>query len=311
MLAKTKLQVLVPRLSFTRQLSVTRISLNTKQHTQIPPINTNISSQSKSNSNRSTWTSAALFLFGSLVGASYVSYKVAGNPPSFLFPQSSITPLNEVIPPQYGDPTEAIAEITKLLGPEKVTNTKSDLDQHSDTYWSTHHATASQRPDLVVFPETTEEVSQVLKICHKFKVPVVPFTGGTSLEGHFIPTRQGICVDLTRMQNIVKLHKDDLDVVVQSAVGWEDLRDYLDDYGLMFGPDPGPGACIGGMIGTSCSGTNAARYGTMRENVLGLTVVLADGTIIKTKQRPRKSSAGYNLTGLFIGSEGTLAWNCR
>ena len=108
------------------------------------------------------------------------------------------------------------------------------------------------------------------------------------------------------MDQILAVHKDDLDVVVQPAVGWEVLADSLDDYNLMFGPDPGPGAEIGGMVGTSCSGTNAYRYGTMRQNVVNLTVVLADGTIIKTKRRPRKSSAGYSLTELFIGSEGTL-----
>jgi D-lactate dehydrogenase (cytochrome) len=108
------------------------------------------------------------------------------------------------------------------------------------------------------------------------------------------------------MDKIVELHKDDLDVVVQPAVGWEGLNAELAEHGLFFPPDPGPGAMIGGMVGTGCSGTNAYRYGTMREWVLSLTVVLADGTVIKTRQRPRKSSAGYDLTKLFIGSEGTL-----
>lgn len=132
------------------------------------------------------------------------------------------------------------------------------------------------------------------------------FSGGTSLEGHFAPTRGGVCIDFARMNRILNIHKEDLDVVVQPAVGWEHLNEVLEKDGLFFPPDPGPGAMIGGMVGTGCSGTNAARYGTMREWVLSLTVVLADGTVIKTRQRPRKSSAGYDLTRMFIGSEGTL-----
>ncbi len=143
-------------------------------------------------------------------------------------------------------------------------------------------------------------------MCHKRRIPVVAYSGGTSLEGHFTPTRGGISIDFSRMDKILSLHKDDLDVVVQPAVGWELLNEELGKDNLFFPPDPGPGAMIGGMVGTGCSGTNAYRYGTMREWVLSLTVVLADGTIIKTRQRPRKSSAGYDLTKLFIGSEGTL-----
>ena len=145
-----------------------------------------------------------------------------------------------------------------------------------------------------------------MKVCHRRKVPITAMSGATSLEGHFAPTRGGVCLDTMRMDQILKLHKEDLDVVVQPAVGWEDLNEALAEDGLFFPPDPGPGAKIGGMVGTGCSGTNAYRYGTMREWVVSLTVVLADGTIIKTRQRPRKSSAGYDLTKMFIGSEGTL-----
>ena len=145
-----------------------------------------------------------------------------------------------------------------------------------------------------------------MKICHQRKIPVTAYSGGTSLEGHFSPTRGGVCIDFGRMDKILEIHEDDLDVVVQPAVGWEALNEELAQKGLFFPPDPGPGAMIGGMVGTGCSGTNAYRYGTMREWVLSLTVVLADGTVIKTRQRPRKSSAGYDLTRLFIGSEGTL-----
>lgn len=116
---------------------------------------------------------------------------------------------------------------------------------------------------------------------------------------------------MSRMNQIIKLNGNDLDITVQAGVGWEDLDEFLQPQGFMFGPDPGPGACIGGMCGTSCSGTNAARYGTMRENVISLTVVMADGTIVKTRRRPRKTAAGYNLTQLFIGSEGTLGIVCE
>lgn len=145
-----------------------------------------------------------------------------------------------------------------------------------------------------------------MQVCHKRQIPVTAYSGGTSLEGHFAATRGGICIDFSRMDKILALHKDDLDVVVQPAVGWEGLNEDLGEEGLFFPPDPGPGAMIGGMVGTGCSGTNAYRYGTMKDWVVSLTVVLADGTIIKTRQRPRKSSAGYDLTRTFIGSEGTL-----
>ena len=145
-----------------------------------------------------------------------------------------------------------------------------------------------------------------MKICHKRRIPVTGYSGGTSLEGHFAPTRGGICIDFGRMGKILQIHKEDMDVVVQPALGWELLNEELAKENLFFPPDPGPGAMIGGMVGTGCSGTNAYRYGTMREWVLSLTVVLADGTVIKTRQRPRKSSAGYDLTKMFIGSEGTL-----
>lgn len=159
---------------------------------------------------------------------------------------------------------------------------------------------------MVVFPATTEEVSSIMKICHARKIPVTAYSGGTSLEGHFSATRGGICIDFARMDKVLTLHKDDLDVIVQPAVGWEMLNEELAQEGLFFPPDPGPGAMIGGMVGTGCSGTNAYRYGTMKDWVLSLTVVLADGTIVKTRQRPRKSSAGYDLTRTFVGSEGTL-----
>lgn len=193
-----------------------------------------------------------------------------------------------------------------VVGKENVSTLESDLVGHAGSDFSSYTAKEHEKPFLIVYPSTTEEVSKIVKICHDRKIPMTGYSGGTSLEGHFSATRGGICIDFGRMDQILKLHKDDLDVVVQPALGWQLLNEELAKEGLFFPPDPGPGAMIGGMVGTGCSGTNAYRYGTMRDWVLSLTVVLADGTIIKTRQRPRKSSAGYDLTRMFIGSEGTL-----
>ena len=197
-------------------------------------------------------------------------------------------------------------DMISIVGKEHVSTEEGDRQYHSGSEWSSYTTKDTERPFMVVFPSTTEEVSKIMKVCHTRKIPVTAYSGGTSLEGHFSATRGGICVDFARMDKILKLHKDDLDVIVQPAVGWELLNEELGKEELFFPPDPGPGAMIGGMVGTGCSGTNAYRYGTMREWVLSLTVVLADGTVIKTRQRPRKSSAGYDLTRMFIGSEGTL-----
>jgi D-lactate dehydrogenase (cytochrome) len=135
---------------------------------------------------------------------------------------------------------------------------------------------------------------------------MIPYSGGSSLEANFSAPFGGMSIDFAFMDQVLALHADDMDVVVQPSVPWMSLNDQIKDSGLFFPVDPGPSARIGGMVGTSCSGTNAVRYGTMKEWVINLTVVLADGTVIKTRKRPRKSSAGYNLTNLFIGSEGTL-----
>lgn len=248
-------------------------------------------------------TSFLLFSSGSI--ATYAFFNTRKDNSS----NFSTTKLDSLQPIKYGSPAEfqkAFKEIEEYLGSENITVSESEIESHSDSYYQTHHPSPDQRPRLIVYPKNTEEVSGVLKIAHKYKIPIVPFSGGTSLEGQFIASRSGITIDLNRLDKILKLNDNDLDVIVQPSVSWQDLNEYLAPYGLLFGPDPGPGAQIGGMIATSCSGTNAARYGTMKDNVLGLTIVLADGTIVKTKKRPRKSSAGYNLTGLFVGSEGTL-----
>ncbi|KAI9837007.1 MAG: hypothetical protein M1819_000656 [Sarea resinae] len=222
----------------------------------------------------------------------------------------STTPLVAAEPPHHNiAPTNlqaAWADFVEIVGEENVSTQESDIRNHSGSEWSSYAAPEDDRPFAIVLPGSTEEVSKVVKVCHQRRIPITAYSGGTSLEGHFSATRGGICVDFSRMDKILTVHKDDLDAIVQPAVGWETLNEVLAKEGLFFPPDPGPGAMIGGMVGTGCSGTNAYRYGTMRDWVLSLTVVLADGTIIKTRQRPRKSSAGYDLTRTFIGSEGTL-----
>jgi D-lactate dehydrogenase (cytochrome) len=223
---------------------------------------------------------------------------------------NSTAPLQDFVPPKHNiseaNMEAAWTEFRDIVGKENITLDPNDLTSHSGSSWSSHPSEPGDVPFCIIKPGSTEDVSAIMKVCHSRKIPVTPYSGGTSLEGHFAATKGGVCIDFSRMDKILKLHKDDLDVVVQPAVGWELLNEELAKENLFFPPDPGPGAMIGGMVGTGCSGTNAYRYGTMKDWVISLTVVMADGTVIKTRQRPRKSSAGYDLTRMFIGSEGTL-----
>ncbi len=199
---------------------------------------------------------------------------------------------------------KARKEFLALVGETGMDDNPGNLKSRSSTEWSP--APSEVYASMILFPQTTLQVSELLKICHKFRIPVTGFSGGTSMDGALASTRGGICMDFSRMNKILEFHERDMDVVVQPAVGWEDLNAMLARKDLFFPPDPGPGAQIGGMIGTGCSGTNAYRYGTMKDWVISTTIVLADGTIVKTRNRPRKSTAGYDLTRLMVGSGGTL-----
>ena len=185
---------------------------------------------------------------------------------------------------------------------QQFSNSKSILEQHTHTM--TIHE--SELPDGVVFAETKEDVQKVVKICSEYKCPIIPFGVGSSFEGHINAPYGGISIDMNNMNKIINVYQEDLLVVVQPGVTREQLNTHLRDTGLFFPIDPGANASIGGMTATRASGTNAVRYGTMKDNVIALEVVTPDGQIIKTANKARKSSAGYDLTRLMVGSEGTL-----
>jgi D-lactate dehydrogenase (cytochrome) len=197
--------------------------------------------------------------------------------------------------------SDTIAELRVRFG-ERVSTSQAVLEQHGKD-WTWHEG---RNPDAVVWPHSTEEVVEIVRLCAKHQTPMIAFGAGTSVEGHFAAVHGGITIDVSQMNKVLEVREADLDVSVQAGVTREQLNRHLRHSGLFFPIDPGADACLGGMAATRASGTNAVRYGTMRENVLGLTVVLADGRVIRTARRARKSSAGYDLTRLFVGSEGTL-----
>ena len=194
-----------------------------------------------------------------------------------------------------------LEEMRALLG-DRVTTSRGVREHHGKDESYFPYAP----PDAVVFPESTEEVRDIVDLCRRHKTPMIPYGVGTSLEGHVLAIHGGVCIDLSRMNKVISVHEADMDAVVQAGVTRKQLNEHIRHTGLFFPIDPGADATLGGMAATRASGTNAVRYGTMRENVLALTVVLADGRVMTTSRRSRKSAAGYELTRLFVGSEGTL-----
>src|SRR5436190_6891266 len=194
-----------------------------------------------------------------------------------------------------------VTELKALLG-DRVSTSAAVREHHGKDESYFPYAP----PDAVVFVKTTEEVRDVVNICRRHRVPMIAFGVGTSLEGHILAIAGGVSIDLSQMNQVLAVHEEDLDAVVQAGVTRKQLNEYIKHTGLFFPIDPGADATLGGMTATRASGTNAVRYGTMRENVLSLKVVLADGRIIQTSRRAKKSAAGYDLTRLFVGSEGTL-----
>ena len=196
---------------------------------------------------------------------------------------------------------QLIDGLSHLLG-ERFTTGDYERQQHGKDESSFR----PMPPEAVCFPISTEEVAAIVHLCRQYQTAIIPFGAGTSLEGHIFALHGGVSVDISRMTKILRVSADDLDCTVQAGVTRQQLNEHLKTRGMFFPVDPGSEATLGGMASTRASGTNAVRYGTMRENVLGLTVVLADGQVIETGTRARKSSAGYDLTRLFVGSEGTL-----
>src|SRR3954453_8877810 len=197
---------------------------------------------------------------------------------------------------------EAVISDLRARYADRVVTSLAVREQHGNTVtW-----VKAEPPDAVVFPHSTEEVSDIVKLCAAHRVPVIAFGTGTSLEGHVNAPLGGICLDLSQMKRVIAVHAEDLDCVIEPGLTRKELNEYLRDQGLFFPIDPGADASIGGVAATRASGTNAGRYGAVKDNVLALKVVLANGEIISTSSRAKKSSAGYDLTRLFVGSEGTL-----
>ena len=203
--------------------------------------------------------------------------------------------------PELRDFAALIEELRAIPG-ANLSTAAAVRDHHSRG--ESHHPAAL--PHAVVFPDTTEDVQAIVRACAAHRCPVVPFGAGSSLEGHVNAVEGGVSIDLTRMNRVLRVSADDLDATVQAGVTRKQFEKHLRPTGLIFHLDPGADATLGGMAATRASGTTAVRYGTMKEAVLGLTVVLADGRVIRTGSRARKSSSGYDLTKLFVGSEGTL-----
>jgi D-lactate dehydrogenase (cytochrome) len=202
------------------------------------------------------------------------------------------------------DPKRLNAALTALAARfgNRLVTARAVREQHANTTtWI-----PNEPPDAVVFPQSTADVQEIVRVCAAHRVPVIPFGVGTSLEGHINAPFGGVSIDFRDMNRVIAVHPEDLDCVVEPGITRKALNEHLRDTGLFFPIDPGADASLGGMAATRCSGTNAVRYGTMKDNVLALDVVLANGEIMRTARRAKKTAAGYDLTRLFVGAEGTL-----
>src|SRR5450631_2916639 len=217
---------------------------------------------------------------------------------------AGVTAPNPTSARQARDPAAIAAIIAALAASfgNRLVTSQAVREQHGNTLtW-----VPNQPPDAVVFPQSTEDVQQIVRICAGHGVPVIPFGTGTSLEGHINAPLGGVSIDFRDMNKVLAVHAEDLDCVIEPGVTRQALNEHLRDQGLFFPIDPGADASLGGMAATRASGTNAVRYGTMKDAVLSLGVVTADGSVLRTARRAKKSAAGYDLTRLFVGSEGTL-----
>ncbi|HKA76672.1 MAG TPA: FAD-binding protein, partial [Pseudolabrys sp.] len=209
--------------------------------------------------------------------------------------------MNQLVGPPKGVVAQAIADLTAAFGNRVVTSTAVREQHGHTTTW-----VVNEPPDAVLFPESTEDVQQAVRICARHHVPVIPFGTGTSFEGHVNAPFGGICLDMKDMNRVLEVHAEDFDCVVEPGITRKALNEHLRDKGLFFPVDPGSDASLGGMASTRASGTTAVRYGTMKDNVIALKGVMPNGELLSTGRRARKSSAGYDLTRLMIGAEGTF-----
>lgn len=260
----------------------------------------NISDKSRKAASRSSTWNTILLVGGLSTGYLLAKTTDKGN----ISATTSITSLESISTPDYAQGSvlkQGYKQIELILKSDSYSSNKDEFANYALT-----EEVKSDLNSFIVYPESTQDVSEILKIAYAYRIPVFPLSGNTSVQGQKSINKNGIILDLHKLDHIVQINEQDQDVVVQPGVSWNDLNEALSSKGLFYSAVPGPGAKVGGFINTSSSSPNSTRYGTTKENVLNLTVVLADGTIIKTQNRPPKSSNGYNLTNLFVGSEGTL-----
>src|SRR5207244_2507450 len=231
----------------------------------------------------------------------------AGGPAALREPPWRFGEVDDMAAALHEEPRDpaAVEEVVRALAARfgnRLVTSRAVREQHGNTFtWI-----ANELPDAVVYPQTAEDVQDIVRLCTEHRMPVIPFGVGTSLEGQVNAPRGGVSIDMRDLNRVLAVHAEDLDCVVEPGITRKQLNEHLRDQGVFFPIDPGADATLGGMAATRASGTNAVRYGTMKDNVLALKVVLANGELMTTSRRARKSAAGYDLTRLIVGAEGTL-----